>query len=388
MGCMPRTAPRSAPGFTVYYSDLVPTALVADLQDHLIETALFMERRIQTDPTTIPDVYLAGNRELMTMVSSVTGIDLGFEDGYYTNFGQRSGIFIRTDLQGTEVRRLLTHEYIHHLFDSLANEKDLPAWLTEGLSEYYEFDVAMVGPRPDASLLRFLASADLARAAARSGSLFRLADLESQAIWNSRTDDNELALQYAQAYMTVRYLNETYGPLSGKDVVEEYALGSTLSDSIQTITGLDFGSFESQFNGWLTNWEDSERAAVIEYVNGLDAILAVEAANSSQRALNIGTPMSLSEAVASRAALVSSTEELINRLQELSPPARAHALHEEAEEHLGRVLDWLTLELQAAEERNNSPLVRANAMIPELSARSFNLNRNISNLEFVFNISN
>lgn len=189
---------------------------MADLQDDLIDTASLMAQRIRTELGSILDVYLTGNRELLDMVSSVTGIDLGFEDGYYTNSGERPGIFIRTDLQGTEVRRLLTHEYIHHVFDGLSNDQVLPAWLTEGLSEYYEFDIALSGSRPDASLLRLFASADLARSAARSGGLFSLSILEDQETWNSRTDKSELSLQYAQAYMTVRFLNETYGPLAGK----------------------------------------------------------------------------------------------------------------------------------------------------------------------------
>ncbi|MAF39422.1 MAG: hypothetical protein CL696_11210 [Chloroflexi bacterium] len=50
---------------------------------------------------------------------------------------------MRTDLKGNEVRRLLTHEYIHHIFDGLANDFPLPTWLTEGLSKYYEVDTAL-----------------------------------------------------------------------------------------------------------------------------------------------------------------------------------------------------------------------------------------------------
>ena len=376
-----------APGFAVYYSDLVPTALVVDLQEHLSDTALLLERRIQTEMSTIPDIYLAGNHELMGQVSTVTGIDLGFEDGYYITGGQLPGIFMRTDLLGTEVRRLLTHEYIHHVFDSLANDQTLPAWLTEGLSKYYEFDTALSGSRPDASQLRQFTSSDLARAAAQTGALFSLATLESQTEWNARTDSDELALQYAEAYMAVRYLIETYGLLAGKDLVETIGLGVGLSVSLKTVTGLDLGVFESQFNHWLVRWEDPERGLISEYLIALDVILAAESINSEQRAQNIGTSMTAEESVNSRAALVRSTEELIGGLQILSPPERAQELHQQAEEHLGRVLEWLTLELRAAETQNNSPLNAANAMIPELRARDFTLKRNLSNLRFIFNLA-
>jgi hypothetical protein len=375
-----------APGFNIFYSDLVPTALVADLQEHLSNTASLLERRIESDIGSVPDVYLAGNRELMSLVGTVTGINLGFEDGYYITGGQLPGIFMRTDLQGTEVRRLLTHEYIHHVFDGLANDQVLPAWLTEGLSKYYEFDTALLGPRPDATRLRQLSSADLARAAAESGSLFSLASLDSQTTWNSRTDQEELALQYAQAYMAVRFLIDTYGPLAGKDVVDVIGLGTGVSDALETVTGLGIGVFESQFNSWLERWEDPERAQISDYLLELDTILAAESANSEQRALNIATQMFVSEEINASAALVRSTQELVDALQKLSPPEQALELHQQAEEHLGRVLEWLTLELRAAEAQDNVPLNAANAMIPELGARDFTLKRNMSNLRFIYHL--
>ncbi len=375
-----------APGFTVFYSDQVPTALVVDLQEHIAGTALLLEQRIQSEAISVPDIYLAGNRDLMGMISIVTGIDLGFEDGYYITGGQLPGIFMRTNLQGTQVRRLLTHEYIHHVFDGLANDEILPAWLTEGLSRYYEFDTALSGPRPDATRLRQFTSTDLARAAAQSGSLFSLAALDSQTDWNSRTDQDELALQYAEAYMAVRFLIETYGPLAGKDVVQAIGLGSSISESLEMVTGLDIGVFESQFDRWLARWEDPERALLSDYLIELDAILATESANSDQRAENFATPMFVSEEISASAALVQSTKILIDALQRLSPPERALELHQEAVENLGRVLEWLTLELQAAETRDNVSVRAANAMIPEINARGFTLKRNLSNLKFIFNI--
>ena len=177
-----------APGFIIYYSDLVPSSLVVDLQEHLIDIRLLLEDLLQTEITKIPNIYLAGNRDLMALMSVVTGINLGFEDGYYTNFGQRSGIYMRTDLLDTEVRRLLTHEFIHHVFNSLAEGQEQPAWLAEGLSKYYEFNTALLGPRPDATKLQLLAATDRARAAAQQGALFSFADLDSQANWNFHTD--------------------------------------------------------------------------------------------------------------------------------------------------------------------------------------------------------
>ena len=186
--------------------------------------------------------------------------------------------------------------------------------------------------------------------------------------------------------MAVRFFIETYGPLAGEDLVEVIGLGISLSESLETVTGLDIGVFESQFNRWLERWEDPERAPLSDYLIELDAILAKETANSEQRAENLGTSMARQESISSSAALVQSTEELVAALQLLSPPERARELQQQAEDHLGRVLEWLSLELQASQTQDNVPLRAANAMIPELSARDFTLKRNLSNLKFIFNI--
>ena len=376
---------RDAGNFVIYYSELIPTALVVDLQEHLSETVLLLDRKIQTETKQIPDIYLLGNREIVNKVSTFTGTNLGFEDGYYTNFGERRGIFMRTDLLETEARRLLTHEYVHHIFGGLSRNQEMPAWLTEGLAEYYEFDIALSGPRPEASELRLYTSADLARTAAQDGTLFSLNTLDSQSDWNSRTGD-DVPLQYAEAYMAVRFLNETYGALAGKDLLVTMAKDSNLSDALNTVTGLDLELFELQFTRWLAKWDDLERKALSEYITALDVILTAETANSHLRAQNLQASMTYEETVNSHAFLVRSTEALIQDLQALSPPERAQALHQEIEEHFGRVLVWLSLELQAAEAFDNGLLIAANNTIPEINACDLNVKRNLSNLEFVLNL--
>ena len=133
----------------------------------------------------------------------------------------------------------MTHVYVHLVFDLLAKNQSLPAWLSEGLSRYYEFDIALSGPRASASQTRQYLSADLARAAAQQGSLFSLATLDSRSVWNSRSDSYEISLQYAESYMAVRYLNETYGQLAAKELVVQIARGIGLRNSIKALTGLD-----------------------------------------------------------------------------------------------------------------------------------------------------
>lgn len=373
-------------GSTIYYSESVPTALVVDLQKHLSDTALLLERRIETDMGQIPDLYLLANREIMTQVASATDIELGFEDGYYKSFGTRPGIYMRADLLTTEVQRLLVHEYVHVVFDDLANGKELPAWLTEGLSRYYEYDIALSGLRPRATQLRQFRSADIARAAAQAGNLFSLRDLESQKDWNTRVGDEQISLQYAQAYMAVRYLNETYGPLSAKAAVEDIGLGFGLSHAIESVTGLTYSVFENQFNRWLEAWDDPDRASIAVYLSDLEVLLADVAAILQQRSQNLAIPASSGDASISRIQLVRSMEAAINGLQALSPPDGAAALHQEAKEYFGRILDWLTLEFEHADTRDDIKRFQANLMIPEIDARELLFQRNLSNLQFVLHL--
>ena len=46
-----------APGFIIYYSDLVPSSLVVDLQEHLIDTRLLLEELLQTKIARVPDIW-------------------------------------------------------------------------------------------------------------------------------------------------------------------------------------------------------------------------------------------------------------------------------------------------------------------------------------------
>ncbi len=196
----------------IYYSNLVPATLAVDLQSHLKwVTEQILERQgIQT--TTIPDIYLAGNRALFEEVAAATGTIVGFESGFYRRSGVRPGIYMRTDFLRTTILRLLTHEYAHLVLDEISLDRNLPSWLNEGTAQYLEYTVNLESERPDATRLRLYNDADIAKAAALSGTLLDLREMESQEIWNSQTDTDRISLQYAQAYMAVRYLNETTAP--------------------------------------------------------------------------------------------------------------------------------------------------------------------------------
>ncbi len=112
-----------------------------------------------------------------------------------------------------------------------------------------------------------------ARAAAISGALIPLPSLESQASWNSQTDEDRISLQYSEAYMAVRFLIETYGAEAGANVVRNIGGRFSLASAIQNSLGLPYSEFEQQFVAWLEGWEDPERAEISPYIESLDGIL-------------------------------------------------------------------------------------------------------------------
>ncbi|MED5588969.1 MAG: hypothetical protein VX581_09000 [Chloroflexota bacterium] len=54
---------------------------------------------------------------------------------------------------------------------------------------------------------------------------------------------------------------------------------------------------------------------------------------------------------------------------------------------MSRVLEWLTLELLAAQAQDGAFKNASNDIIQELIARDFSLKRNMHNLRFIFNIT-
>ena len=186
--------------------------------------------------------------------------------------------------------------------------------------------------------------------------------------------------------MAVRYLIETYGPQSAKEVVVEIGRGFSLPNAIKTVTGLELAVFESNFNSWLISWEDPARASVAAYLSALERLVSDQDAILDQRSKDLDTSMTADEAAISRAFLANATQGVINALQGLAPPERALALHQEAADYFLRVLDWLTSEFQYADTLDDAKRRAANKMLPEVNGRKFLLQRNLANLQFIHHL--
>jgi len=256
-----------------FYSALVPTSLAVDLQAHLAWVVGQLNQDLGVQSRQIPDIYLAGNEALLRQVAQAAGTTIGFEDGYYRSSGIRPGIYMRTDFYGSGVRSILTHEYTHLLLQEAAQDKQLPAWLSEGIARDAEYRLGQRGAKPDAILLRIFQNSDTAKAAVISGALPELTALESQSSWNAQTGATRISLQYATAYMAAHYMAETHGSSAPIDVVKEIGEGKPLAGAILQVTGTQYRDFRTQFTQWLQNWEDPDRAEVRPYVAALESMM-------------------------------------------------------------------------------------------------------------------
>jgi len=369
-----------------FYSSLVPSTLAVDLQAHLAWVVGQLKDDWGVQSRQIPDIYLAGNDSLLRQVAQSTGTTIGFEDGYYRSAGIRPGIFMRTDFYATGVRSILTHEYTHLLLQESAQDKQLPAWLNEGISRDSEHRLNVMGARPSAGLLRVFQDADTAKAAAIAGASPNLTSLESQLAWNSQTNPEQVNLQYATSYMAARYLAETYGPLSPIDIIKRIGGGQPLTAAVLQITGIQYLDFRTRFVQWLQQWEDPDRAEVRPYVSTIQSIIDSVKDISRRRALDLDSSAHRSSRIPVKAGLVDEATELLAQLNALTPPSTQTDLHQSTLEYLGAVARWLTLELNYLETLTDSLLDEANGTIPEISAREYELGQDISTVKFVYNL--
>jgi hypothetical protein len=123
---------------------------------------------------------------------------------------------------GTELDRIVTHEFVHAAIQSLA-PRGVPTWLNEGLATYFE-------PAPATWLTRSLRSAP---------KLIPLADLEESF---SRLDGQEAILAYAESVVAARLLVERLGP--NFPVFLQYVGNGTSVEQALLLFDLTYGDIE------------------------------------------------------------------------------------------------------------------------------------------------
>ena len=365
----------------MFFTALVPATLAVDLQAYLRFVVEQLRERLGVQSSRVPDIYLLGNQSLFEKISKAIDHEVGFEAGFQRSGGSRPGIYMRADFLRTRVQRVLTHEYVHLVLNEVGDGSPLPAWLNEGTAGYYEFELGLKGERPNAARVEFYNSVDTARSASLDGTLIPLPSLESQAAWNSQDDPRRIALQYAEAHMAVRFLTETFGTIAPVDMVGRIGNGSTLESSIVAVTGLSYRGFQERFKSWLQDWDDPDRIEVRQYAQTLNDIEDSLESIFDRRVENLRR-----RSVTKGHALVSDAQQLLTQLQNTSAPGPHQDLHSKSLEYLETVTEWLTLELEYAENFDDSKRVEANAIIPEIDARGSMFNRAINNLKYIYGL--
>ncbi|MCH8939830.1 MAG: hypothetical protein IIC27_01725 [Chloroflexi bacterium] len=370
----------------VFYSIGVPSAVVVDLQAHLSWIQPHLATALGVESKTITSLYLAGSQTTLAKIAVAVEAGLGLESGMYKPSGKRPGIYLRTDFYGNRTRQLLTHEFVHKLLHQIGNGRALPAWLNEGIATYYEYDLGLRGGNPAATQIHLYETADRARFAAVSGAIFSLTSLESQTSWNARTKQDDLNLQYAEAYMAVRYFIERFGASSLMEVMKDLGAGSTLTISIPRVTGSTYQTFQDEFATWLKGWDTPERMATSAYIDVLNSVAAAQQEIRVERANELTQQLSQEALLPGRRERVNEAQSLLDTVRALEPPESLSDLHGDAVTQAERFLDWLSLELRWGESGDETTRERANAMLPEIGARRVNLERAIVDVELSYSL--
>ena len=250
---------------TMYYSDSVPTAMTLDLQSRLTKIADLMQDRLGLTGNKMPDLYLLGSTTEYDQVKRYIGGNPGWEAGFYRRpcpqcSKDRPGLYLRVSVFGSRanLHKALTHEYAHALVGQATDGKSevLAAWVNEGLADWTEYEIVLPADNPQDFAASRYRQSDRVRSAAMSGRLFALPNLESRHSWNGRSGA-QVDLQYAQAYMAMRYLIETYGAEAAANLVKDKARGYAWSLAMKPL-GVGYGQLESDFVAWLKSEEPSD----------------------------------------------------------------------------------------------------------------------------------
>ena len=375
----------------IFFSDSVNFAITVDLHARLELAADLMEQHLGVRTAEIPIIYMLGNQADFESSQRASGVEPGWEAGFFRSYGEYPGIYIQSDGQKTDVYHTLTHEYVHFLLDEITGGAPLPIWLNEGLAGYYEFEVGRQGDFPDASYARMLWSGDTARNAAVYGQLFALRELESHREWNRRSGELLVSLQYAQSHMAVRYLTERYGESAPIEIVREISRGATLNAAMTRVTGVNYARFESGFVNWLTNWDDPVRAATRRYMQVLNQLSAEEDAIRALRSEAVrewNLHFDRGRAKESAIELQSRAANLYTRVAALQPPPYVADLHNAAVAYFRILRDWLTEDSEFLATGHDSYRVAANAMIPEVGYRRFDFITRLNDVSIILNLNN
>lgn len=365
----------------VYFSSGVSTALVLDLQAHLFAVRSSLSERLGLRSVLIPNLYVFNSQELFSAAGRAIGVTVTSEAGFFTNQQPFDGIYIRADSFPGELRETLTHEYVHLLLDEWAPGLFWPTWVNEGLATYEEHAIALSSERAAATKPRIYTRVDRVRQSLAAEVLPPLATLESQVAWNAKQDSALQGLQYAQAYLAIRYLVERHGEAALVTLLGRLAERQPIHQAIQSATGQTYPAFDQAFREWLRNFADPDHETARAYDTAASGYFTEWDRLMDQRRANLSSP-----STAFADLLVASATSFRQRVLVFTPPEGWSALQQGLVTFADCAVAWLTFEQESVRTSDDATLAQANDMVPEMNARGNTLRQRLNELAFQYQL--
>jgi len=134
--------------------------------------------------------------------------------------------------------RVLHHELVHAALDAAAPSYTLPAWLNEGLAEWFESRTQ--GKRHLNGTEQAMLSS-----AKSNGALFSLASLSTPSF--GRLDQNAAYLAYLQSYAMVEFLVNQRGERALREFCDRLIRTRNLARTLKHVYRADLNTLESRF---------------------------------------------------------------------------------------------------------------------------------------------
>ncbi len=378
------------PWAAIYFADAVPDAYVPDLEEHLAFTASLLEERLGLKTEESPNIFLLGNDLEFQQAYKSSGLSASvWSGGFYAIRGIIPGIYMRAYYSRSSVLKSSAHEFVHFVVGQMPSSRRIPAWLNEGIAEYYEVEAALLTERPEAALSSMYRSADRAEDAALEERLFPLPELESGRLWNGRTDQEEIGLQYAQSHMLVRYLTEAYGQRSPGNILRALSDGNDIEEAVESAIGVSYDQLEHDFVVWLRDWDDPRRMEARPYLEFLHGILRRVDALLEERRQAVNTwnaDDDVPSAIKSWSDLVAESERLFDEAQAFVATKSYMALHAEAVSFLELLNDWLGQDLEVYQSGEWSRRDAVHALRPQIDARLPLLWESFADERYILNV--
>ena len=375
----------------VYLSSGVPLSLALDLSGFLPPLTEKVSPWLNLSSVQIPNVYLFSSSALLRQASTAGGAtDIGPRVGFYRPTGKYRGVYVTVNAFNSETIKTVIHEYAHLLIEETAPTTDIPAWLNEGLATYLENHLAPDFGAGLSAQREIFDKADKVKSRLAANSLIPLACLVSQRNWNAQTDQELVSLQYAEAYMAVRYFTERFGNPSVGLILRELERSKSFEAAFLAVTRTSLSAFEQDWTGWLRQWQDPVREQIRQYVLQTQGILNDVDAISADRAVFLKSPAGsgpFSQRVPTETQLVNRANQAAARGTVLTPPSPLRAFQADLVVFLSTYQKWLQTELTASLNADNSLIAQANKLIPEVDGRDNLLTGRLFSVRFNYGLA-